>query len=418
MLLAAAQNIAECQQFSYAIARQRQAVIVRLMGDIGPGCKSLRPLIGIQAHAIAANQGKVLDAMTHQVSELAHGVEILLRQRCKGHEAGPLAVMLQGEKSAHARLGNDPLQLAVTIEICQGLLLRAVRGCHGDTLQRLQRAVDHLITHAPEWLAVVPVFITAVEHAGHAVVVQVNQLVALTGVGALQNLKGLMACGVGGQGERAVSQLQRWPVADCPGGVKGLVMHGLQQAGPGVAGRILQQQASGQNGGRPQGRFFREIVEHQDLLAKTPRTQLEAIGITAQWIAAFHPGCLLKIGGGLGQPGKALAVVKQQLKMPLLLRQGCAGPERQLGHGGDVRVADTAQVALSAEITLSIAPGVRFVVVADLLAVRGEAFFKQPLRDMARRLGVSDTRRGCLAIQMDIAICALNQPEPGAIRCR
>ena len=58
------------------------------------------------------------------------------------------------------------------------------------------------------------------------------------------------------------------------------------------------------------------------------------------------------------------------------------------------------------------------VLVVNLLAQRGEAFLQQPLRDMLFNLRVRATCRLCFTVDMQGAVCALDQPETTRIMTR
>ena len=58
------------------------------------------------------------------------------------------------------------------------------------------------------------------------------------------------------------------------------------------------------------------------------------------------------------------------------------------------------------------------VVVIDLFAQRGEAFFQQPLRNMLLNLRVGATCRLCFTEDMQGAVCALDQPKTTRIMTR
>ena len=83
--------------------------------------------------------------------------------------------------------------------------------------------------------------------------------------------------------------------------------------------------------------------------------------------------------------------------------------------GRDIGVADTAKIRLGAVISRAVAPGVSLVLVVDLLAVGAQAFFKQPLSNMGRCLRIGDTGRTGFAKQMQVAVGALDQPEPCSV---
>ena len=153
-------------------------------------------------------------------------------------------------------------------------------------------------------------------------------------------------------------------------------------------------------------------MEHQDLPAKTPARQFKAIGIVTHWITAFRPWLLHPIGREASQISCAFAVVKEQFKMPLFLRRCFNCPQFQMLPGHDIGVADTGKVALGAVVSRATAPGVSLVLIVDLLAVGVEAFLKQPLGNMGRRLRIGDAGHVRFAKQVQVAVCALDQPEP------
>ena len=344
-----------------------------------------------------------------------------MRQGGEGGERRPLAILLKGEKAAHAWLGNHPLQATVAVEVCQGLPQRAVAVRHGDACQRLQRAIGHMFGgcrwRPPERFTVVPRLVATVKHPWQTVAVQVNQLVALAVVGPVQGIKWLIPRAVGSQLKTAVGQLQGGPVVDCSRRVHCLLMHGLQQAGASAGGGVLQQHASGKHRGGAEAGLFGEVVEHQDLPAQPPSAQFKTAGIAAERVAAHRPGLLFGVTGRLVRGRGAFAVVQEQLKMPLPGGRCAVGPECQLRPGRDVAIAYTAQVTLGAVVMGAIAAGIGLVAIEDLLPEGVQAFFEQPLRNMGGGLRIGDACRSGFAKQMDVAIRALNKPEPCRV-CR
>jgi len=84
MLLATAQQIAERHQFSFAIAGQWQIVIG--MRHVRGRGKTLRALVAIEPHTVAANQRQVVNTLAHQVGKPGCRLEKLQGQRRKGRE--------------------------------------------------------------------------------------------------------------------------------------------------------------------------------------------------------------------------------------------------------------------------------------------------------------------------------------------
>ena len=91
------------------------------MRNIASGFKAIFGLIHVEPDTARADQCQIRNAIADQIGQLPLRMEKLSGQSCKCGEAGPASPCVQGEKTAHGGLGDDPFQLPVSIEIRQCL---------------------------------------------------------------------------------------------------------------------------------------------------------------------------------------------------------------------------------------------------------------------------------------------------------
>ncbi|MNO86031.1 hypothetical protein D3C76_774200 [compost metagenome] len=309
---------------------------------------------------------------------------------CVGHEVRPASVGIQGEKAGQAGAGDDPVELAVAGQVAQRLANRFAAVGHGDAGQALPVAVTHVVatTVGAQRFAVIPGLVAAEQHAGHALAIQVHQLIALAVIEPrhLGELPVTLARGV--KFKQVVEKLHGRATFHLPLIVIGLDVRGGQVVVTQRARAMFEQQALDQH--RVVTQFLGELVKHQDLATQASGTQFEPVGVVPEGIlarcaplAAFYAGQV--VNRHLRQVGTAFAVVKQQVEMPGRVFPAIGFPCIQVGVGLGITVQDSTQVTLAAEVA-ELRGGWRFdfrlVQVHHMFTAQVQAFINQPNTDV------------------------------------
>ena len=325
---------------------------------------------------------------------------------------------VKSEKTAHARLRRNPLRAAVAIHIQQRLDARARRPDFRFDRQRLGRAVTDGIgvggVHGPHGRAVIPGVVSAVYQPRHAFAVEVEQLVSMAG----ERLKRSITCAVQLQCDALVQVFLGRLIAERAVGIHRLLVGGHQMGQAIAADVMFEQQAFDQHWVGPHAWLVGERVKHQDLSTQAQRALFKTVGVAGKRVLAHGPVSGRRIGRHLVESGAALPIVEYQMKVPGLAREvvGLEQVRRGFFPGVDVAVIHTVQIALGSAVMGECAGiGFGLIAIADMFAVRIEAFLQQPLRHMRGVFGVGNARREGFAVQVLSAVAGLHPPKAGGV---
>ena len=184
MLLPGPQQVTERNQFAAFVNDRWQGSFSAQAVDLDRRVEALVFQIDIQPHAAGPDHSQVRQAVTHQAGQLRSGMKKLRGEGRVGREVAPLLVSVQGEKTCNRRLGHQPVELAVAIDVREDLQRWRVVVGDRNLFEQLLRRVTHRIfiqaghrmTNGP---SVVPGVLQAIENPGQPIAEQIHQLVVV-----------------------------------------------------------------------------------------------------------------------------------------------------------------------------------------------------------------------------------------------
>ncbi|WP_254857230.1 hypothetical protein [Luteibacter sp. 22Crub2.1] len=263
-----------------------------------------------------------------------------------------------------------------------------------------------LATCCANRLAVGPCLALAVENAGNAVAVEVDQCCAVSIVDAGRTVQGMCA---------RIGRIEIRPGDIHPGRSFDVTLRAVSQrlqrshTGQPRLFVVFEQDAPYQDGVGAEGG---QSVVYQELPAETKSAMLEAIVDIAKGIPACGPWTVLGIGWPDVRVERALAVIENRFKIEGQRLYG--GYEREWREAASpMPVADVGEVS-GGTCVASVGDAVavlRAIAVDRMLAAGRDALAKEPDGDVGRPGGLTECCRVVVAVDGYRAVSGMYDPE-------